>query len=520
MALNHLTGWSFYGRSKELRDVNQILSRGTWFFCSITGRRRIGKTRLIQEALARRPERHFYMQVPDSDERGVVESFQEALEDHRVDVDIAHRFRTFSDMANAIGQLCRAGFIVIIDEFQYFHRDALAPFTSHLQRQVDQLRDTTVGGLFVLGSIHTEMSALLDGRHSPLFNRVTDTIAVGHWDFETLFEMFAAHGISDPRQQLFLWTLFEGVPKFYRDCFDQGVLVAEEDHRPDTLRRLFFEGPSPLKDEAANWFLAELRGSYESLLRLVAKHGPCPLGVLRAEYARAGSGDERKLSAYLAILTQRYEMVAKLQPIFEVQGGRKARYVLRDNFLAAWLKAVGRNVRAARIQPLQAPLDRCSELLMEHEGWTFERAVRQLTVECSRKGVGDFQLTEMVRGYWNKTRVGAGVELDLVAVDGGRQIVRFGSCKRSQTGFRRGGLDKFQAHIDRFLRTKTGQPLRDWRVERALYCTVFEPEMRRELAAKAYVCIDLNDFKGWLSNRREGGGRQRDLFAAVEEPSA
>ena len=498
MGLNHLTEWSFYGRSDELDDISRILSRGQWFFCSITGRRRIGKTRLIQEALARRPERHFYMQVPDSDERGVVESFQEALEDHRVDVDAARRFRTFADMANAISQLCRAGFIVIIDEFQYFQRD------------------TRAGGLFVLGSIHTEMSALLDGRHSPLFNRVTDTIAVGHWDFETLFEMFAAHGISDPRQQLFLWTLFEGVPKFYRDCFDQGVLVAAEDHRLDTLRRLFFEGPSPLKDEAANWFLAELRGSYESLLRLVAKHGPCPLGALRAEYSRAGSGDERKLSAYLNTLTRRYEMIDKLQPIFAVEGGRKARYVLRDNFLAAWLKAVGRNVRAARVQPLRGPLERCSELLMEHEGWTFERAVRQLSVECSRKGIGDFQLTEMVRGYWNKTGVGAGVELDLIAVDADRQIVRFGSCKRSDTGFQRGGLDKFAAHIDRFLKTKTGRPLRAWKVERALYSTVFEPGVRQELAAKGFVCIDLNDFRTWLDSRRRGGGQQGDLFAAGE----
>jgi hypothetical protein len=36
---------------------------------------------------------------------------------------------------------------------------------------------------------------------------------------------------------LFLWNLFEGVPKFYRDCFEQGVIAAE---RRTLLERMFF----------------------------------------------------------------------------------------------------------------------------------------------------------------------------------------------------------------------------------------------------------------------------------------
>jgi hypothetical protein len=40
-----------------------------------------------------------------------------------------------------------------------------------LQSQAEQIR----GGLIVLGSIHTEMVALLEDRTAPLYNRVTDT---------------------------------------------------------------------------------------------------------------------------------------------------------------------------------------------------------------------------------------------------------------------------------------------------------------------------------------------------------
>jgi hypothetical protein len=57
------------------------------------------------------------------------------------------------------------------------------------------------------------------------------------------------HADPDPERLLFLWNLFEGVPKFYRDGFEQGVLDAD---RKTLLRRIFFESSSPLRSEAEN----------------------------------------------------------------------------------------------------------------------------------------------------------------------------------------------------------------------------------------------------------------------------
>ena len=88
--------WNFYGRNRELIEIEKIISSGRWFFCAISGRRRIGKTTLIQRALERTPDiSHFYFQVPDSDERGVVQAFQDALEDQGVRVQLAQRSAPF-----------------------------------------------------------------------------------------------------------------------------------------------------------------------------------------------------------------------------------------------------------------------------------------------------------------------------------------------------------------------------------------------------------------------------------------
>lgn len=492
--------WEFYGRAQEISTIERILDRGRWFFCAISGRRRIGKTTLIREALEAvgRKGKFFYVQIPDSDERGVVQAFQDALESFGTRPEIAQDFRTFAHMATAIRQLCERGWVVILDEFQYFHRKGLASFQSLLQAEVDRLRDSSQGGLFVLGSIHTEMSAILEDRNAPLFNRITDRIEVRHWDFATLFQMFEAHGIDDPMQQLFLWALFEGVPKFYRDAFDQNVLTQEEGYRQKTLHQLFFEGSSPLRDEADNWFLREFRGRYDTVLKLLARLGPCSHGVLIEEFSRAGSESEKQLGGYLKILVDNYRMVERQLPIFSSAKGRKTRYAITDNFLMSWLGALSKNVGAARIMPLARPLEASDQALANVEGFAFERMARQLTVECSRKGVGDFVLSEMVEGYWNKPD-GSDIEIDLVAVDDLSKTIRFGSCKRMAA---KHDLTIFDGHVARFLTTKEGRRFHGWEVQKALYSPAFTAVSRLDFERRGYLCRDLVDFRNALHPRK------------------
>src|SRR5262249_20797706 len=154
--------WNFYGRAEPLAELRRIVEAERWFFCRIEGRRRIGKTTLLGH-LARSGDMSsqlIYMQTPDSDERDVAATFRRGLsEADREDVKgLAIKVIDFPTMAAAIGDLCRAGMVVVLDEFQYFTRAALRPFNSFLQAEVDQLRNAGLnrGGLFVLGSLHSE----------------------------------------------------------------------------------------------------------------------------------------------------------------------------------------------------------------------------------------------------------------------------------------------------------------------------------------------------------------------------
>jgi len=69
---------------------------------------------------------------------------------------------------------------------------------------------------------------------------------------------------------------------------------------------------------------------------------------------------------------------------------------------------------------------------MNVEGVAFEKLIRKLHQECSRKGKGDFELSSLQLGYWNRSKdPSRHVEIDLVALDDSNKRVRFGSCKRS-----------------------------------------------------------------------------------------
>ena len=107
--------WSFYGRRSELEQLQRILERRRWFFLQISGRRRIGKTALIQEALrAAGVAKTLYIQIPDSDPAGVVAACNGYLETFGLDA----RVSSLGELAQLIGRLTSDGYVVALDEFQ------------------------------------------------------------------------------------------------------------------------------------------------------------------------------------------------------------------------------------------------------------------------------------------------------------------------------------------------------------------------------------------------------------------
>lgn len=481
--------WSFYGRRSELQQMQRILERRRWFFLQISGRRRIGKTALIQEALrAAGVARTLYIQIPDSDPAGVAAACNGYLETFGIE----DRISSLGELAQLIGRLATAGYVVALDEFQYFHRKQLADFCSLLQAEVDRLASRAAdvpGGLIVLGSLHAEMTALLEDRDAPLFNRTTDTLELGHLDIGSLLEMLRVHADDDPARLLFLWNLFEGVPKFYRDAYEQGVLDAD---RSTLLRSLFFSSSSPLRNEADNWFLRELRGRYDMVLQFLAKHPGCTNADIEAAMASlSGPGDARQVGGYLKILSDRYRMIERRLPIFSPTKARSGRYYIRDNFLRAWLSALQRPVSAVAFRPVDGLIAQADARLADVEGYALEDLAGQLYEERSRLGLGEFPLSERICGYWDR----ADVEIDLVAVNEDERWIRFGTCKRNPERLLE-SVDSLQRCAARFVNAHPR--FKAWRAEYVAIAPVIGDAIRAALTARGVLAESLGDLMAGL----------------------
>lgn len=485
--------WGFYGRRAELERLKTIFARGRWFFCKISGRRRIGKTALVQEAMKATGRRDvFYVQVPDSGPAGILSAVSDQMETFEIDRQRFPPPTNLKGFARFVSSMARAGYVVALDEFQYFHGRHIREFCSHLQAEVDKLSAeaaTVRGGLVVLGSIHTEMKALLEDRNAPLYNRTTDDIELTHLDFSAIGEIFRAHSDFSPQRLLFFWTLFEGVPKFYRDCYEQGVLGKKRD---EVLRAMFFDSSSPLRTEADNWFLREFRGRYDVVLKFIARHPGCNHAEIMAHVRESSPDRHGQVAGYIKILIERVRVIERRLPIFARPGTPKGKYYLADNFLRTWLAALAGPVSAINFRPVDDLVADADRRVADAEGHCFEDLVSELYEERSRRALPGFNLTSRIEGYWNAKDT----EIDLVALDERAKRIRFGFCKREEDRVLSEIADG-EAHIERFL--QAFGKYRTWEREIVGLAPVLGPRTREKLAARAWLAEDVGDLmKGLL----------------------
>lgn len=202
--------------------------------------------------------------------------------------------------------------------------------------------------------------------------------------------------------------------------------------------------------------------------------------------------DTTPLGTNIKRLVDNYQMVDKRQPVFSESNSRNARFYIADNFLQAWLAVIKPARDASRMRPMKKAIELAMPRCFVHEGFAFEKLIRQLHIECSRKGVGDFPLTSIELGFWNRVRdINKDIEIDIVALNSDDRIVRFGSCKRSASSHDKSSMNRFDLHIQRFMQTKEGRKLSGWKTEKLLFSPLFSDDEKASNQAAGFGSKDL-----------------------------
>lgn len=402
----------FYCREEELRVLNQRYKGGHFECIVLYGRRRVGKTALINEFCADKPT--IFFSALDASAEENLEVLSRAIGFYgNPDAVNQPFYQSFQDAIEAVTRLAEEKRLVfVIDEYPYLAR-ADKSVSSRLQHQIDHVWQDGQLFLILCGSSMSFMEYQVLGYESPLYGRRTAQIKVQALTYR---EMTAFHPNLSVEDQALLYGVTGGIPHYINkleveDDLDEAIL----DHLLDASSYLF--------EEPGNLLKQELRepAVYNSVITAVAG------GASRMnEIATKAGLDTGACSKYLRVLLQ-LGILKKETPVLE-KPGKKTIYSIEDNFFRFWYRFVPRNMSLIGAGRMRQVYDRAVKAYYpDYMGLIFEKMCREYLFRYAQDL--PFPLREVGQWWGTDPAAHQQVQIDVVGLplEGDEYLV--GSCK-------------------------------------------------------------------------------------------
>ena len=332
----------FVDREDELSRLRGCYGSDDGEMVVVFGRRRLGKTQLVQHSLSDRDDAVVYQ---------ATETTSQIQLDEFVDV-VSETFPGITQIKQnweaLLGYLGDQDAIVVLDEFPYLI-DADESLPSVIQRLWDQRLQNTSGTLILVGSSISMMEEATLLGNSPLYGRFTERLDLQPLNFAAAQE-FVPDEYS-PEERIFTWGIFGGIP-YYLDGVDLnqdlGTVLTEE----------VLSQKGYLQNEPEYVLRTELTdpNRYFAILTAIAAGK-----TTSNEIAQAIGIDGKQISTYTQKL-ERLRLIKREVPITEEKAkSRRGRYRILDPLFRFWFRFVygkedryerlGKNAYDAVIEP-------------------------------------------------------------------------------------------------------------------------------------------------------------------------
>ncbi len=247
------------GRKKEMNQLEQMYSNMRFEFLVIYGRRRIGKTTILQEFSKK--HKTIFFSAQEKNDTLNLQDFSRLVQEY-FDGNFIAYFENWEDALNYFGRKVQDQKIVlIIDEFPFL-AEANPSIKSILQHRIDH--DWKERNIFLIlcGSSVSFMLNGVMGYKSPLYGRSTGSMEVMPFDYLESAEFFPNYS---EEEKLIAYGMLGGVPR-YLNAFDPKRSLKE-----NLISEILVDGAF-LNDEPQTLLRMELRepAVYNSILEAVA----------------------------------------------------------------------------------------------------------------------------------------------------------------------------------------------------------------------------------------------------------
>lgn len=398
----------FVNRKEELDILNRFYQEDSFHCIPLYGRRRIGKTRLIQEFIKDKPALYFLADSVAEQEqlrnlgREAAAFFKESI--------LQRGFDTWYQFFEYVKSKTKERLILVIDEFPYLVH-ANKAISSIFQKGIDlYLKDTKLF-LILMGSSIGMMEQEVLFYKAPLYGRRTGSLEIKEMGFNALKEFFPTRKID---QLIAIFGVVGVIPAYLEK------INPEEDIFKNIEECILNKG-SFLYNEVEYLLREELREprNYFVILRSLAQ------GKRKLSELINDTGFEKSLlSRYLEILRS-LRFIEKEVPVTEKypEKSKLGLYRIHDRFFEFWFRYIFPNRGHLEIGKSKEVLRMIKETFHQYLSWVFEDVCTYHCFDLMRAGKMNFTA---IGRWWRKNE-----EIDLVALDEEHTEIYFCEAKWS-----------------------------------------------------------------------------------------
>lgn len=402
----------FYCREEELKKLDKRYADDKFECVIIYGRRRVGKTALINEFCKDKPT-IFFSALNTTDKENLEVLSKSIMTFERPNIELPPEFVTYEAALEELTALAKERRIVfVIDEYPYLAK-AKPAISAMLQHIIDHKWTDSKLFLILCGSSMSFMERQVLGKESPLYGRRTAQFKINPLDYK---ETAVFHPNLSEAENSLIYGITGGVPHYINKLDVRGSV-------DEALLENLFDRSSYLYEEPSNLIKQELRepAIYNAIIKAIAG-GASRLNDITLKVGEVNS----VVSKYLKTLID-LGIVKKETPVTE-KSGKRTIYLLADHFFRFWYRFVPINASAIDSGRIAKTYTHSvKQYLPDYMGLIFEKMCRDYLLYYADEL--PIELSEIGQWWGTDPKKKKQIQIDIVGtpVEGRDYII--GSCK-------------------------------------------------------------------------------------------
>ena len=400
----------FYNREAQLnklRETSKHIADSKGRLSVVVGRRRVGKTRLLNEAFSSGTKEladknnYLYLFISRKSEAVLVDEFSMIIKNK-----FNAKFfqpRCLKDIFEYLFHYATTQpLTLVIDEFQDIEKVNSSLF-SDLQNLWDSYKNTTMMHFVCCGSLYSLMTKIFKGDKQPLLNRDDHFFKIPPLSPTFIKQVMVDENRYSAENMLLWWCLSGGIPKYL-----EWLSNASKNHLNDissTELKLVFDklisSSSPLIKEGVHRLVDDFGSEHRTYFDV--------LGAIANGYT-ARSRIENYLNIGIGTILQNlesdFDIIAKMRPITSKENSRDVRYKIIDPFLRFWFKFIYSNRSAVEMENFDYIKKVLNRDFDTFSGIELEALCEAILIESKQ--------FNRIGSYWDKKGEN---EIDIVAIN-------------------------------------------------------------------------------------------------------